>query len=72
MRRFASFHVDDRLIGPLVELLGEGAVLRVEKRQAQVRGPAHNGSPPRRSEVNVGTLPNLITMPTANHCIFCR
>jgi hypothetical protein len=27
--------------GPFVQLVGEGAVLRVKKRNAQVRGPAH-------------------------------
>ena len=28
--------------GPFVEFIGEGAVLRVKKRNAQMRGPAHD------------------------------
>ena len=41
-----SFNFNHCLARPLVEFVGEGAVLRVKKRDAQVRGPAHNGSPP--------------------------
>jgi hypothetical protein len=43
MARIAAFYVGHRLKSPLVEVVGEGTVLRVEKRNAQVRGPAHVG-----------------------------
>jgi hypothetical protein len=51
MCRVISFYVGDRPIGPLIELLGKGAVLRVEKRKAQVRGPAHIWFSPRSSVI---------------------
>ena len=45
MAALAAFHIGHRLIGPVVELLGKGTVLRVKKRNAQMRGAAHAGSP---------------------------
>ena len=33
------------IAGPLVDLVGESAMFRVEERQPQMRGPAHDGSP---------------------------
>jgi hypothetical protein len=37
--------IGSRIAGPLVDLVGESAMFRVEERQAQMRGPAHDDSP---------------------------
>ncbi len=68
MTAIAAFHIGHRLISPLVELLGKGAVLRVKKRNAQMRGSAHAGSPGRKPLTLHAS--KAITIPTANHCIF--
>jgi hypothetical protein len=41
----AAFHFGDLFIRPLIQLVGKGPMLRVKKWQAQMRGPAHDGSP---------------------------
>jgi hypothetical protein len=41
MSRVAVLYIGSRLPGPLVQLLGEGAMRRVEEWEAQMRGPAH-------------------------------
>ena len=67
-----SFNFNHCLARPLVEFVGEGAVLRVKKRDAQMRGPAHNDSPPGvpglkgfRGESASVAAPNVSL---SNHC----
>jgi hypothetical protein len=44
----AAFDFGHLVTSPLIEFVSEGAMLRVEKWQAQMCGPAHDGSPPGR------------------------
>ena len=41
----AMSDIGSRIAGPLVDLVGERSMFRVEEWQAQMRGPAHDGSP---------------------------
>jgi hypothetical protein len=45
----AVFDVGNRVLRPLVDLVGESAMPRVEERDAQVCSPAHVCSPPGRT-----------------------
>ena len=58
----AIFHIVDRVLSPLVELRREGAMLGVEKWDAQMCSPAHVCSPPGRKPGFLG-VPRAIRPP---------
>ena len=77
----AMSDIGSRIGSPFVDLVCESTMFRVKERQTQMRGPAHDGSPSvasalralgaELSVIGYAGLP-AITIPAANHCIFCR